>query len=322
MSSALQTQPIDTASFPFLRVITGFGLAATPDVHHRMLELEALQLSQQSQELEELIPDPENPTELSAADRQRVIDVLHDAPGASKTLRAALEKHAAPTTSRPPRPTPAKPSSRDVKFLQYAKDPPISTQIARKLRVFAFDPLLGQRPDFLQINETTLEVTWEALEPGPVGEYLEVVDVDPSTGCCFAPVDLNHPSALACMGLRPSESNPRFHQQMVYAVAMKTIEYFERALGRVALWAPRFVTYEQNGESSCEKHVERHYIRRLRIYPRALREANSFYSREKKALLLGYFPASTTDPGENLPGGTVFCSLSHALSLTRRRTLS
>ena len=89
--------------------------------------------------------------------------------------------------------TPAKPSSRDAKFLQYAKDPPISTPITRKLRVFAFDPLLGQRPDFLQINETTLEVTWEALEPGPVGEYLEVVDVDPSTGCCFAPVDLNHP---------------------------------------------------------------------------------------------------------------------------------
>jgi hypothetical protein len=99
------------------------------------------------------------------------------------------------------------------------------------------------------------------------------------------------------MGLRPSESNPRFHQQMVYAVAMKTIEYFERALGRVALWAPRFVTYEHNGKSSNEKnvkkHVEMHYVRRLRIYPHALREANSFYSRDKKALLLGYFPAST-----------------------------
>jgi hypothetical protein len=314
-AAALQKQPLDTASFPFLRVITGFGLAATPDVHHRMLELEALQLGQQSQELEELIPDPENPTELSAADRQRVIDVLHDAPGASKTLRAALEKYAAPTLGRPPRPIPAKPSSRDAKFLQHAKDPPISTPITRKLRVFAFDPLLGQRPDLLQINETTLEVTWEALEPGPVGEYLEVVDVDPSTGCCFAPVDLNHPSVLAGMGLRPSESNPRFHQQMVYAVAMKTIGYFERALGRVALWAPRFVTYEQNGKPSnkknIKKHVERHYVRRLRIYPHALREANSFYSRDKKALLLGYFPASATDPGENLPGGTVFCSLSH-----------
>jgi hypothetical protein len=306
-AAALQKQPLDSASFPFLRVITGLGLAAAPDVHHRMLELEALQLSQQSQELQQLIPDPENPAELSAADRQPVIDALHDAPGASKTLRAALEKHTVPTKGRPPSFGPPKPSSRDAKFLQFAKDPPMAAPTTRKLRVFAFDPLLSQRPDLLQINETTLEVTWEALQPGPVGEYLEVVDVDPSTGSCYAPVDLNHPSALAGMGLRPSESNPRFHQQMVYAVAMKAIEHFEHALGRVALWAPRLVKYEQNGKS----HMEEHFVRRLRICPHALREANSFYSREKKALLLGYFPASDTDPGENLPGGTLFCSLSH-----------
>lgn len=30
---------------------------------------------------------------------------------------------------------------------------------------------------------------------------------------------------------RPS-GNPRFHQQMVYAVAMRTLENFDRALGR------------------------------------------------------------------------------------------
>ncbi len=33
-------------------------------------------------------------------------------------------------------------------------------------------------------------------------------------------------------GLTASESDPRFHQQMVYAVAMKTLENFEKALGR------------------------------------------------------------------------------------------
>ena len=92
---------------------------------------------------------------------------------------------------------------------------------------------------------------------------IEVVDVDPATGCCYAPVDLNAASPLSQEGLPPSESNPRFHQQMVYAVAMKTIQYFERALGRVALWAPRFVKFTQNGEV----HVEKHYVRRLRIYP-------------------------------------------------------
>lgn len=29
---------------------------------------------------------------------------------------------------------------------------------------------------------------------GPVGEYLEVVDRDPASGCCYTPVDLNDPN--------------------------------------------------------------------------------------------------------------------------------
>jgi hypothetical protein len=42
-----------------------------------------------------------------------------------------------------------------------------------------------------------------------------------------------------------------------------------------------------------------------------LREANAYYSKEKKALLFGYFKASMTDPGVNLPGSWVFTALSH-----------
>jgi hypothetical protein len=299
----LRRQPTDSATFPFLRVLTGLGMAAAPDAQQGMLELEALQLTQQSHELEQLLPDPQNPGEVSAADRQRIIEALHEMPGASKALRSLLEEH---TTSavRPQAPA-TPPLAADAARLQRAMDPPMPMPLARKLRVFAFDPLLGYNPDFLNINQTTLDVEWEELQPGPVGEYLEVVDVDPATGCCYAPVDLNHPAALSQAGLSPSESNPRFHQQMVYAVAMKTIRHFERALGRVALWAPRFVTYERDGKSQ----VESHYVRRLRIYPHGIRQANSFYTREKKALLLGYFPAAGT--GDNLPGGTVFCCLSH-----------
>jgi hypothetical protein len=142
----------------------------------------------------------------------------------------------------------------------------------------------------------------DLLAPGPVGEYLEVVDFDPATNCFYAPVDLNDPYLLATDGLVPSEGNPQFHQQMVYAVAMTTIQIFERALGRVALWAPRS---EENGGR------RESYVRHLRIYPHALREANAYYSPEKKALLFGYFPASLTDPGGNLPGGMVFACLSH-----------
>ena len=301
-ASALTKQPTDVASFPLFHAL--FGVAA-PDVHWRMLELEALQLSQQSQEIERLLPDPQNPGEISEPDRKRIFELLHATPGASKALRSALAKFTAPSTATQPA-TPRVPMVEDSQ-LKFALDPPMPLPLARKLRVFAFDPLLGYNPDFLQINETMLDVSWEPLQPGPVGEYLEVIDMDPATGCCYAPVDLDHPSVLSQGGLRPSESSPRFHQQMVYAVAMKTIEYFERALGRVALWAPRFHKYTQNGAA----HIEKHYVRRLRIYPHALREANSYYSPQKKALLLGYFPASVTDPDENLPGGTVFCSLSH-----------
>jgi hypothetical protein len=90
---------------------------------------------------------------------------------------------------------------------------------------------------------------------------------------------------------------------MVYAVAMLTIRNFERALGRLALWSPRRVM--KNGRT------EETYVRKLRIYPHALREPNAYYSPAKKALLFGYFPASTSDSREHLPRGMVFTCLSH-----------
>ncbi|HEX6899305.1 MAG TPA: hypothetical protein VF789_06305 [Thermoanaerobaculia bacterium] len=169
----------------------------------------------------------------------------------------------------------------------------------RKLRVYAFDPSLNWHLDTAIFNEMVLRIPWEEVEPGPVGEYLEVVDVDPASDCCYAPVDLDDRFVLAEDGLDPSEGDPQFHQQMVYAVAMTTIRNFEHALGRRALWS-------QAGEEQGYR-----FVRRLRIYPHALREANAYYSPWKKALLFGYFPASQSNPGRNLPGGTVFTCLSH-----------
>src|SRR5262249_6669754 len=159
-------------------------------------------------------------------------------------------------------------------------------------RVFAFDPLLGLRVDTETLNETTLAVPWEPdLQPGPVGEYLEVVDIDPASNACYAPVDLNHPHVLASDGLTPAEGVPQFHQQMVYAVAMTTIMRFEQALGRTALWAPHF-PLEQDEDSESG-----YYVQRLRIYPHALREANAFYSPPKKSLLFGYFQSNRMNAG-------------------------
>ena len=175
----------------------------------------------------------------------------------------------------------------------------------RKLRGFAFDPSLSLDLDTVSINEIEYKIPWEELEPGPVGEYIEVIDYDPTimmpnsdeSGVFYDSVDLDDPSILAQNGLTPSESNPKFHQQMVYAVAMTTIKNFEKALGRKILWS------EGKGK---EKYVEK-----LRIYPHALREANAYYSPDKKAILFGYFYSNPVEKQIHMPGSIVFTCLSH-----------
>jgi hypothetical protein len=145
------------------------------------------------------------------------------------------------------------------------------------------------------------------LQPGPVGEYLEVVDVDPASNRLYDPVNLNEPKLLAQDGWPPSEGNPQFHQQMVYAVAMTTIGHFEDALGRKALWAPRRgATITKDGGERYEAYE----VPRLRIYPHALRTDNAYYSPDKIALLFGYFQASTRPGDATAPGSMVFACLS------------
>jgi hypothetical protein len=170
---------------------------------------------------------------------------------------------------------------------------------SRTLRIFAFDPSLSAQFNTSGIGEITIVIPWEKdLMEGPIGEYLEVIDADPASGVFYKPVHLDDPRILAQDGLAPSESNPQFHQQMVYAVAMTTIGHFEQALGRVALW------------SSHRVGKKKQFVRRLRIYPHALRDRNAYYSPDKKALLFGYFPVSIKD-SSNTPGTIVFTCLSH-----------
>jgi hypothetical protein len=217
---------------------------------------------------------------------------------------------------------------------QYATTPdnPVPRPAFRRLRGYAFDPSLSLQMDTALVNGIVFKLPWDEtperkLEKGPVGEYLEVIDYDPASGCFYEPVDLNNPHVLGQDGLPPSEGNPQFHQQMVYAVAMTTIGNFERALGRPALWAPfrpevraqaPVVPKPDAGGPAAtagSPPLDR-FVARLRIYPHALRDANAFYSPAKKALLFGYFPApeSTEERAEGLahvPGGWVFTCLSH-----------
>jgi hypothetical protein len=174
----------------------------------------------------------------------------------------------------------------------------------RSIRGYAFDPGLSQQFQTASMNEIVFRVPWEKLEPGPIGEYLEVVDYDPASGCFYDPVNLDEPALIGAQGEDPDEGNPRFHQQFVYAVAMTTIRNFEKALGRRVLWAPRRDERKPAGQWET-------FVRRLRIYPHAFRGANAYYSSEKKALLFGYFPASASARGAQLPGGLVFTCLSH-----------
>lgn len=210
----------------------------------------------------------------------------------------------------------------------------------RRLRGYAFDPILSTSVATAMVNQVVFRVAWEdgpetgnprsvpdqhqtvngpapsgLLTRGPIGEYLEVIDYDPASGVFYEPVDLNAPLLLAQDGLQPAEGNPQFHQQMVYAVAMTTIEHFERALGRLALWAP--VALDNNGQP-VDGPVETdqlRFVQRLRVYPHGLRNANAFYSPTKNALLFGYFPApertATTTSDGHFPGGWVFTCLSH-----------
>lgn len=172
---------------------------------------------------------------------------------------------------------------------------------SRRLRIYAFDPSLSAQFDTAGIGEITVSIPWGPnLGVGPVGEYLEVVDADPASGVFYRPVDLNDQLLLAQDGVSPSETNPQFHQQMVYAVAMTTIGHFELALGRVALWASHKV----------DASDEPQFVRRLRIYPHALRDRNAYYSPTKKALLFGYFPVGIKDRS-NTPGTIVYTCLSH-----------
>ena len=180
-------------------------------------------------------------------------------------------------------------------------------QPPRVLRVFAFDPTVARAFENRDARFVKIRLPYNLdpkLEPGPRGKYLEVIDHDPASGVFYPPLNLNDEKVRLSDGLKPAPENPCFHQQMVYAVAMNTIAFFEEALGRVILWAPKT---EYNKDT---KLWEENFIQRLRIYPHALREANAFYNPKKKALLFGYFQAPEGSKGAPA-GTTVFTCLSH-----------
>lgn len=180
----------------------------------------------------------------------------------------------------------------------------------RKLRGYAFDPITSLNLDTADINEVIYKIPWEDLKKDadgkyiPEGEYIKVIDRDPASGAFYKLVNLNDPEILATDGLSPSEANPMFHQQMVYAVIMYTIKNFEKALGRKVLWSP-VESISPNGKHTMD------FVPQLLVYPHGVRDQNAYYSPDRKALIFGYYNATPVKGGTFLPGGIVYSCLSH-----------
>jgi hypothetical protein len=288
---ALARAPVARAGWDILKLLTGkgMGLDAALLASADLFELEILQLVGSCPELQALVADPD--AGVTEGERRRLLEALEAHGEASRALRRAaglaLEGHGSVPARTPPGPPPTPPAA--APRMGDAEPPR-----RRRLRIFALDPSLGKELANWDDRIATISVLNEPdLLPGPVGEYLEVVDLDPASDRLYPPVDLNATAIALADGLEPSEGNPRFHQQMVYGVAMQTIEAFEKGLGRRALWA---------GTS--------HFRKRLRIHPHALRDENAFYSPDRLALLFGYFPASGSVNAVTPAGTMVFSCLS------------
>jgi subtilisin family serine protease len=307
---ALKVKPVlglpqskaDSGLFPFIRIITGLGVADPPP-REQMFNQEIMQLWLLNSQLQQIVPDPEVALQLKDKQLKAFMEALIEDSRASLALRRHVaSRYGVIAGSPPPRtkrneavvPDPARVCDKEVA---------VSSPPFRRLRVYAMDPSFSTRLGTAEINEVTLEIPWEdELKPGPSGEYLNVTDTDAS-GRTYTKVDLNDPRLLAQDGWHPSEGNPAFHQQMVYAVAMKTIHHFEQALGRPVLW--------RHGKNPDRPSDDGKYTPQLKVNPHALRQANAFYSPEEIALQFGYFEAGADDPGDHVPGTRVYTCLSH-----------
>ena len=164
--------------------------------------------------------------------------------------------------------------------------PAVPAPHRRRLRSFAFDPMSTRLSGRYLLLDVPFEVD---LEPGPSGSLVQVVDFDATRNQWYQPVDLDDVNVLAQDGMRPIESDPRTHQQIVYAVAMSVIERFERFVGRRFRWQSD---------------------KQLRLVPHAFEGRNAFFDPSRRAVLFGYYRADQRDPGANLPGQVIFTCLS------------
>jgi hypothetical protein len=150
--------------------------------------------------------------------------------------------------------------------------PPAQGQhTSRKLTIIAQDPgFRKKRSGAGTIFTTKAELPAEELLPGPTGYRVKVIDYDVSTDTLYVPAVVG--AHTDCYDIPTDDqllNDPRFHAQNVYAIVMRTLARFEKALGRRVKWG-------------CDGH-------QLHVVPHAFAEPNAFYSRADRSLFFGYF---------------------------------
>jgi hypothetical protein len=161
--------------------------------------------------------------------------------------------------------------------------------VFRPLRIFTVDPSTPR----LEGAVALVDVPYEPLDPGPTGKLFSVDNYDGAQNIWYRRADLDDKSVLITNGYAPSQSDPRFHQQMVYAVCSNVYATFRKALGRHLAWGPG---------AAGEKLI---------IKPHALQEPNAYYDETVGQLRFGYYLAGEASTDITLPGGFVFTCLSH-----------
>lgn len=165
----------------------------------------------------------------------------------------------------------------------------------RRLQVYSINPGLTRSDSGIAV----CKVPYEPLTPGPSGSIMEVSNrgIGDDT---WSLADLEHPHVVMQDGYYPSLSDPRFHQQMVYAVAMDTYDKFRVALGRHVAWA----FSRCRGEGDERRN-------RLLLRPHGAEEPNAWYDRAAGEIIFGYFKARESTPVVQKGVGNVFTSISH-----------
>lgn len=162
----------------------------------------------------------------------------------------------------------------------------------RPLRIYAIDPAASRLAGAI----ASVNVPYEPLRPGPESRLFCVDNLDGATNLRYCRVDLDDKALLIRGGQDPTPSDPRFHQQMVYAVCSNLYATFKVALGRAPSWG-----FERTQDPDV-----------LYVQPHAFVGANAYYDKEQGRLRFGYIRTPKVAPTDRtLPGGFVFSCLSH-----------